>query len=135
MAPNPALRRFEALVGEWRTTGTHPYLPGTVFHGHTSFAWHEGGAFLIMRTQIDEPEIPDGVAIIGGDDVAETYFMLYADERGVCRKYDVTMSGNSLTWRRDEPSFAQRNTITIHDDGDLARVATGAAQGELRLAA
>lgn len=26
--PNPALAPFGALVGEWRTVGTHPMVPG-----------------------------------------------------------------------------------------------------------
>ena len=117
LVPNPALRSFEALVGEWHTTGTHPQVPGTIFHGRTSFAWHEGGAFLIMRSEIDEPEIPSGVAVFGSDDATGRYFMLYFDERGVSRKYDVTMTGNVLTWRREDPSFSQRATITIAEGG------------------
>jgi hypothetical protein len=47
--PNPALEPLAPLVGTWRTTGTHPFFPGVVFHGRTSFAWREGGAFLLMR--------------------------------------------------------------------------------------
>jgi hypothetical protein len=118
LIPNSALRPFEVLVGQWRTTGTHPLVPGTIFHGRASFAWHEGGAFLIMRTEIDEPEIPSGVAIFGSDDAAGTYFMLYFDERGVSRKYDVAFTGNVLIWRRDDPALSQRNTIAVADDGD-----------------
>jgi hypothetical protein len=117
LIPNPALRSFEALVGEWQTTGTHPHVPGTTFHGRTSFAWHEGGAFLIMRSEMEEPQIPSGVAVFGSDDASGTYFMLYFDERGISRKYDVTMTGNVLTWWRDEPSFSQRATITVDVDG------------------
>lgn len=119
MIPNPALRPFEAFLGEWRTTGVHPYLPGTKLHGRASFAWHEGGAFCVMRTEIDEPEVPSGVAIFGSDDAAGTCFMLYFDERGVSRKYDVTTTGNILTWQRAEPSFAQRFTVTIEGDGNV----------------
>jgi hypothetical protein len=118
LIPNSALKPFEALVGEWQTTGTHPYVPGTTFHGRTSFAWHEGGAFLIMRSEIDEPEIPSGVAIFGSDDVTKAYFLLYFDERGVSRKYDVTMTANVLTWRRDESGFSQRSIVAIEDDGN-----------------
>lgn len=117
LVPNPALRSFEVLVGEWRTTGRHPLVPGTTFHGRTSFAWHEGGAFLIMHSEIDEPEIPSGVAVFGSDDATARYFMLYFDERGVSRKYDVTMTGNVLTWQRDDPSLSQRATITLDQDG------------------
>src|ERR1700704_3163674 len=52
--PNLALKPFDILIGEWKTIGTHPYLPNTTLHGHTSFKWIEGGAFLIMHSEIDE---------------------------------------------------------------------------------
>ena len=117
MKSNPTLRPFAALIGEWRTTGTHPLVPGKTFHGRTSFAWHLDGAFVLMRSGIDEPEIPDGMAVLGSDDAGGTFSMLYFDEREVSRKYDVTIDGNVLMWRRDEAGFAQRNTITIEDGG------------------
>ena len=116
LIPNPALKSFQALVGEWHSTGKHPQVPGKTFHGRTSFGWHEGGAFLIMHSEIDEPEIPSAVAVIGSDDAAGSYFMLYFDERGVSRKYDVSMTGNVLTWRREEPSLSQRATTTVDAD-------------------
>lgn len=115
--PNPVLKPFEILIGEWQTTGSHPYLPGIVLHGRVSFDWLEGGAFLIMRSEIDEPRIPDGVAIFGSDDAEKKFFMLYFDERGVSRKYDVEMTGNRIKWWRDDPHFSQRFTITIEDNG------------------
>ena len=118
LIPNPALLPFKAFVGEWQTTGTHPYVPGKIFHGRVSFAWHEGGAFLIMRSEIDEPEIPSGVAVFGSDDAAGTYTMIYFDERGVSRKYEVTMTANLLTWHRDEPTFSQRFAIAMEGGGD-----------------
>jgi len=65
---NPALEPLSVLVGNWSTTGTHPMVPGKIFHGRSSFAWIEGGAFLIMHSQIDEPEIPSAIAVFGTDD-------------------------------------------------------------------
>lgn len=70
-------------MGEWQTTGSHPYMPGVVLHGRTSFGWLESGAFLIMRSEIDESRVPDGVATFGSDDVTQRLVMLYFDERGV----------------------------------------------------
>jgi hypothetical protein len=61
--PNPALKPLGFLVGEWLTEGSHPVLPGKTLHGRTSFAWSDGGAFLVMRSEIDEPEVPSGIAI------------------------------------------------------------------------
>src|SRR5512146_1353836 len=115
---NPALKPLEVLVGEWQTTGSHPYLPGAVLHGRASCEWLEGGAFLIMRAEIDEPHFPDGVEIFGSDDMAGQVIMLHFDQRGVSRVFDVTVAGNELRWWRDEPSFSQRVVITIEDDGN-----------------
>jgi hypothetical protein len=122
--PNPALKPFELLVGRWETTGSHPYLPGVVLHGRTSFDWAEGGAFLIVRSEIDESHFPDGVAIFASDDAAKRYVMLTFDERGVSRVYEVTMAGNELRWWRDEPSFSQRFVMTIDEDGNTM-ISTG----------
>jgi hypothetical protein len=115
--PNPALEPFGALVGTWTTVGRHPYVPDTVFHGRTSFEWIEGGAFLMMRSEIDEPGIPTGIAIIGSDDAADACSMLYFDERRVSRRYEVSMRDGVLTWWRDAPDFAQRFTCTVAEDG------------------
>jgi hypothetical protein len=58
------------LVGVWRTAGRHPLVPGTTFHGRNSFEWHEGGAFVLMRSEIDDPQNPSAMAVIGSDDAA-----------------------------------------------------------------
>ena len=114
--PNPALKPFEFLIGDWRTTGTHPMTRGRQLLGRTSFTWHEGGAFLMMRSEVDEPGFPDGVAIIGSDDAAGRFSMIYFDERGVSRVMDVTVAEDSVTWRHDDPKFAQRLTIRREED-------------------
>ena len=111
--PNPALRPLTPLVGQWRTTGTHPLVPGTTFHGRTSFEWYAGGAFLLMRSEIDEPEIPSAVAMIGSDDAAEALTMLYFDERGVSRRYTVEVGDSGVTWHRDDAALAQRMDVTV----------------------
>ena len=115
--PNPALKPFGVLIGTWSTVGTHGSLPGMTQHGQTSFEWLEGGAFLIMHADINDPRFPTGVAIFGSDDARGEYYMLSFDERGVSRKYDVSFENNVLTWWRDAPGFAQRYTWTLGDNG------------------
>ncbi len=115
--PNPALKPFGILVGAWRTIGTHPLVPGTTFHGRTSFSWIEGGAFLMMRSQIDEPEIPSGIAVFGTDNASGECSMLYFDERGVSRRYEVDLRDNVWKWWRNDPAFSQRMVGTIATDG------------------
>lgn len=115
--PNPALRALEMVIGSWDTVGTHPYLPGKTLHGRTTFEWIEGGAFLLMRSEIDEPEIPSGIAIFGSDNATGEYHMLYFDERDVSRKYDISIERNIVRWQRSSPDFSQRATLTVADDG------------------
>jgi hypothetical protein len=114
--PNPALKPFNVLIGTWNTVGTHPMVPGVTLHGRTSFEWIEGGAFLLMHSEIDEPLFPSGVAIIASDDNLNEYFMSYFDERGVSRKYEVSLEGNIWKWWRNMPEFSQRFTGTISTD-------------------
>jgi hypothetical protein len=124
LIPNPVLQPFEAVIGEWRTTGTHPLMPGTTFRGRTSFAWAEGGAFVVMRSEMEQPEVPSGVAFIGSDDAAGTLTMIYFDERGVSRRYDVRLTDGVLEWRRDEAGFAQVQSLALDPDGSRI-VSTG----------
>ena len=115
--PNPALEPLSPLVGEWRTTGMHPLVPGTTFHGRTSFTWHEGGAFVLMRSEIDEPQIPSGVAVIGSDGAAGTFTMIYFDAREISRRYTVEVGDGEVSWHRNEAGFAQRMVLIIAADG------------------
>jgi hypothetical protein len=124
--PNPALEPLSVLVGRWNTVGTHPLVPGTTFHGRTTFDWVEGGAFLIMHSEIDEPGIPSGIGIFGTDDTTGECSMLYFDERGVSRRYEVSLRENVWKWWRDAPGFSQRFTGTI--DADARTIV---AQGEM----
>ena len=113
--PNPALAPLSFLVGEWRTDGLHPLIPGKV-HGRTSFAWSDGGAFLVMRSEINEPGIPSAIATLGTDDDKECS-MLYFDERGVSRRYVVALRSDQWEWGRDSPGFSQRFTAQVIDGG------------------
>ena len=123
LIPNPALAPLEFLIGEWRTSGRHPLVPDAALEGRASFAWHEGGAFLIMHAQVAHPLFPSGVAIIGSDDSAGTFAMIYFDERGVSRFYQVDVGDRTMTWRRDDPELAQ--SMTIAADGADRLVSKG----------
>ena len=115
--PNPRLQPLSVLVGTWSTVGTHPLVPDKTFHGRTSFGWIEGGAFLRMHSEIDEPEIPTAIALFGTDDASDACSMLYFDERGVSRRYEVHVNGSEWRWWRDAPDFSQRFVGTIAPDG------------------
>ena len=72
---------------------------------------------MLMRTEIDEPEIPSAVAVIGSDDAAGTFTMIYFDEREVSRRYIVEVADGEVSWTRDQPEFAQRMVFTIGPHG------------------
>lgn len=116
--PNPALQPFAVLIGEWTTVGTHPLVPDTTLHGHSSFEWIEGGAFLIWNSEIEHSAFPAGIAIFGSDDATGEYLMMYFDERKVSRKYEALFQDGILKWWRNAPEFSQRYTLTITDNGN-----------------
>ena len=117
--PNPALEPFSILVGNWKTTGTHGLVPDTILHGHTSFEWLENGAFLMMRSEIDDSRFPSAITIFGSDNSEAEYYMLTFDERGISRKYEVTLRENIWKWWRNAPDFFQRYEGTIVDGGNM----------------
>ncbi len=122
---NPSLERLGVLAGDWDNieVSNIPFYsdPATVLHGHASFQWTEDGAFLVEYSEPPSPDFPRGTAIIGPDDAAGTYCMLYFDSRGVSRIYQMSLNGNSWKLWRDFPDFAQRFTGVISEDGQIIK--------------
>jgi len=77
--PNPMLKQFEALIGEWEVEVP---LPGQ--RGRATFEWLEGGAYLRYHAEAPDPA-PTATWIIGRDDSSDTYTVLHYDSRGVSR--------------------------------------------------
>lgn len=116
--PNPALKQFNVLVGEWNMEGTHPLVPDTKLHGRSSFEWIDGGAFLEWRAEMDREGFPTSIAIFGSDDSNGEFYFLYFDDRKVSRKFEVSVQDNVISWWRDSPDFSQRYTWTVVDNGN-----------------
>jgi hypothetical protein len=127
--PTTSLDQFEILIGEWTMLGTHPGLPSPI-HGRLSFLWLQPGLLLIWHFDWDETSPPNATSVIGHDDAdsSDTCTMLYADERGVARIYQMSLANGVRKVWRDSSGFAQRttgtfsedrNTITVH--GELSR--------------
>jgi len=124
---HPVLEHLEALVGTWETAATHPLFPDTTMRGRATFAWLEGRRFLIWRAHHDHPDIPDSIAILGGDDAGDVAAVAaggggcssrYFDSRGVSRVYQVAAEPGVWRMWRDWPGFSQRFTGTFGDGGD-----------------
>jgi hypothetical protein len=117
-APNEALKPFTRSIGTSSTTGTRPLVPNVIRQRRSVFEWINGGALLLMRTSTVEPQIPDGIAIFGTHDALSMVSMLYFDERGASRRYDVSMNGGVMRWWREAPGFSQRFTCAMAADGE-----------------
>ena len=56
--------------------------------------------------------------MLGSDDAAGTFTMVYVDERDVSRRYTVQAGDGEVSWHRDEAGFAQRMVVTVAGDGN-----------------
>ena len=119
--PNPSLKDLEILVGEWDTMGLHPMIPFPVL-GHASFEWLEEGAYFVWRYRFERSMPPSGFAIVGRDDAGANYCMLYYDERGVSRVYQMSLEGKIWKLWRESPGFWQHMTGTISADLNVITV-------------
>lgn len=119
---NLALDQLAPFIGEWNieiTSMSFHEDPSAVVQGHSSFAWLEGGAFLVQHSEISNSDFPTSIAVMGPDDAAATYRMLYYDSRAVSRIYRMTFSGGIWTLWRDFPGFSQRFHGTFGEDGKI----------------
>ncbi len=123
--PTRSLKQFDILIGEWNMVGTHPSFPSAV-QGHSTFEWLTEGALLVWHFDWERPGPPSAISVIGHDDAVETCSMLYSDERGVARIYQMSLEGGVWKMWRDSPGFSQRMTGTFSDDGN-----TISSHGEL----
>lgn len=71
-----------------------------------------------MHSEMRQPEVPPGVAIFGSDDNGRLV-LIYFDERGVSRHYQVSVHGREMLWRRDDPKFSQRMSLTVSSDSQV----------------
>jgi hypothetical protein len=116
-----ALRELEPLVGEWKVQMVPPGGEPVDAGARTVFEWHDSRAHLIQRVSVDLPEAPDSISVIGCDGTNGTYFQLYADDRGVCRVYEMSIGDGEWRLRRDGEPFSQRFTGRFEDGGRTIR--------------
>ncbi len=117
---NPALAALEPLVGRWRME-LHgaSFLPDreTRLTGSVDIGWIEAGAALRIQ-QNDPTHPPAAVWIIGRDEAADTYSVLYADDRGVSRIYGMSLGDGRWEIARTTPEFSQRFSAEVDPDGE-----------------
>ena len=113
-----ALKSLEPLLGEWVLEASAPDGEPWPGEGRANFKWHASGAHLVARTTVEVPGAPNTTSIIGCDAANGTYYQLYADDRGVCRVYEMSIGdGEWRLWRSGEP-FPQRFTGRFEANGN-----------------
>ena len=98
---NPALSPLQGLIGTWDVqVGDSQW--------QESFEWLEN-AFIAWRSE-KVGDFPQATCIIGRNEnqAPGTYVVLYADDRGVSRIYNMTFQDGVLTLLREDPDFFQR---------------------------
>ncbi len=122
-APALALNRLEALVGEWTTEIVHPTVQPNPICGRRRFDWltksNQGtGGFLVQYDEVEHPDFPDSVTLIGvdADAPADLFTYHYFDSRGVERIYAMSLRDGVWKFWRDAPGFSQRFTGTFSAD-------------------
>jgi hypothetical protein len=121
-----ALARLDVFVGEWVIAAGFPGDQPTAEEaprGRSRFEWDLDRQFLLQRTEIDVPEAPDSLTIVGASLETGAYTQHYYDSRGVARLYAMTLDDRLWTLTREAPDFgpldfAQRFTATFSADRD-----------------
>lgn len=115
-SPDP----LEIFVGQWRMAAGFTPGPADAPRAVTSFEWLSGRRFLVQRWEVDYPDAPDGIAIIGFAPGKASYVQHYFDSRGVSRLYDMDFADRTWTLHRSAsaPDFSQRFRGRFSDDGN-----------------
>ena len=114
------LQSLDVFVGAWNMAAS--FVPSTADapRARTSFEWLSGRRFLIQRWEVEHPDAPDGIAVIGLDHDGTTLVQNYFDSRGVARVYTMTFLDGVWTLERiaSAPDFSQRFIGAFTDDRD-----------------
>jgi hypothetical protein len=69
------------------------------------FEWALDRQFLLQRTEIPIPEVPDSLTIVSADLATGAYTQHYYDSRGVARLYAMSLADRVWTLTRESPDF------------------------------
>ncbi len=116
---NRALKNLEILVGDWdMELSRASFLPDrqAKIRGPASCKWVENGSFLAVYQ--GNKRAPQARWLIGADESAELYKILYFDARGVSRVYEMSFKGGEWKMWRNSPGFSQRFISVVSKHGN-----------------
>jgi hypothetical protein len=115
------MQALSVLIGRWDMALQFPTNPPGELSGCALFEWMDGGAFLIMRSEIQDNAAPTSMSIIGCDDASGAYSMLYSDDRGVSRIYAMTYKDRAWSLNGKPNQSFQRFRAKVDEDGRCIR--------------
>jgi hypothetical protein len=98
----------DIFLGDWTLTVTNQWWledPTTVISGKASCEWL-GDSFLRLQAAFEG--VPAWEFIFGRSDARDQNVVLYHDERGVQRVFNLTVEGDTWEMSRTDPDFHQR---------------------------
>jgi hypothetical protein len=119
---NEALKELDGLVGDWKLIMTDAWFlesRDVEVEGSATIDWL-GDAFLEMRATLGTDQ-GTWHWVIGRSDAREQLVLLYHDERGVLRVFDMTFADDAWTLVREDPDFHQRFIATVEGGRIAAR--------------
>jgi hypothetical protein len=96
MLRNEAIAALEPLVGAWKLTMTGAWFLDsleTKVEGTARIEWLDE-AFLVLRSEFDSER--EWTWVFGRSEANERYQVLYHDQRGVARVFDMTFRRRSV---------------------------------------
>jgi hypothetical protein len=97
------IEQLEPLIGEWKLEVD--LLGSADVKATCAFEWILGGAFLQQRNQVDHPDVPDAVCVVGPDGQGG-FTQHYFDSRGVARVYEMQFKAGRWELLRLNPDFS-----------------------------
>lgn len=99
------------LIGSWTMELSNALFlpdPKATIQGSVTFEWIEDGGFLIIRQGIKGSGMPWSEWLVGRDENVQDYIVLYFDDRGVSRVYQMSFAKGVWKIWRNSPKFSQR---------------------------
>lgn len=110
--PNPALKKFERLVGKWRITGDD-------VDGESTFEWMEGGFFLIQHFDLKQGgSNPKGVEYTGFDEDTQTLRSHLMGTDGSNFTYTYDIEGDTFWYWFGDKNPHSFSRSTFSEDGN-----------------
>ncbi|MET0910808.1 MAG: hypothetical protein ABWZ99_15180 [Ilumatobacteraceae bacterium] len=130
MERNEELERVAAIfVGRWTLSITNQWWlddPNIVTTGTAIGEWL-GQSFVRLQAEFDGQ--PTWDFVFGRNDARDQFVVLYHDERGVMRVFDLTLDGGSWAMSRTDPDFHQRFVGRVDGDRIVAQTDASEDQG------